>query len=393
MSVTAEQRKADLVDRLAAEARNRVAAGLAESAEHFVRRYFALVAPDDIIYTAFETLLGSALSLWDFGTNRQRGVPRIRLFNPSVEKNGWGLEHTVVEVINDDMPFLVDSVSAEINRRERKIHLLLHPVVRVVRDKNGNRLEVTDTIGAPTEAVVESYMHMEIDQETEPDELEAIRKSLENVLDQVRLAVADWREMRARLASEIEELERKPPPFMPPEEVAEAREFLRWLDNGNFVFLGYRRYGFETLDGKDYLPPVQGTGLGILREVRKESQERGAEALSKEFSAYARTKDLLILTKTNSRSTIHRSIPMDRIGIKRYDASGNLIGEDRFLGLFTSAAYSRSVRDIPMLRLKAKRVLERAGLDPHSHNGKALVDILETHTDDRIFGMLDHERL
>src|SRR5205085_9503634 len=113
------------------------------------------------------------------------------------------------------------------------------------------------------------------------------------------------------------------------------------------------------------------SGLGILRELRPESQARSAAPLSREFSDYARNKDLLIVTKANSRSLIHRPVPLDRIGIKRYDENGNLIGEDRFLGLFTSAAYSRSVREIPMLRLKTRRVSDRAGLDPHSRNGKA----------------------
>jgi glutamate dehydrogenase len=390
MATTAEQRKTDLVDRLAAETRNRVPHGLAESAEHFVRRYFALVAPDDVIYTASDTLIGSALSLWEFGNERQPGQPKVRLFNPTVEANGWASEHTVVEIVNDDMPFLVDSVSAEFNRRERKIHLLLHPILRVIRDKKGKRIEITDTMHAPTDALVESYMHFEIDQETEPAELESIRTSIVRILDQVRLAVADWRTMRERLATDVAELDGKKLP-MPAEEVGEAREFLRWLDTGNFVFLGYRRYAFETHDGKDFLPPVSGTGLGILRELRTESDKRGREPMSKEFSEYARHKDLLIITKANSRSEIHRSVPMDRIGIKRYDDKGNLIGEDRFLGLFTSAAYSRSVRDIPMLRLKAKRIVERAGLDPHSHNGKALADILETFPRDEFFQATDND--
>src|SRR5688572_32110465 len=119
MSVTAEQRKAELVDRLAVEARNRVGAKSADSVELFLRRYFALVAPDDIIYTAVDTLIGSVLSLWEFGERRKPGLPNVRLFNPSVEKNGWGLEHTVIEIVNDDMPFLVDSVSAEVGRRDR----------------------------------------------------------------------------------------------------------------------------------------------------------------------------------------------------------------------------------------------------------------------------------
>src|ERR1700694_5846022 len=127
MTVTAEQRKADIVDRLATEANKRVGGEAAESAEQFVRRYFSVVAPDDIIYTSFDTLLGGALSLWEFGANRTPGKAKVRFFNPTVEANGWSLEHTVIEIVNDDMPFLVDSISAEINRVDRNIHLLLHP--------------------------------------------------------------------------------------------------------------------------------------------------------------------------------------------------------------------------------------------------------------------------
>src|SRR6266480_3166607 len=176
---------------------------------------------------------------------------------------------------------------------------------------------------------------------------------------------------------------------MAPAEVDEAKSFLKWLDDGNYIFLGFRRYGFETRGGRDYLPAKPETGLGILREMRTESTERSDQPLSPESSAYARRKDLLIITKANSRSAVHRAVPMDRVGIKRYDDKGELIGEDRFLGLFTSAAYSRSVREIPMLRLKFKRTLDKAGLDPHSHDGKALVEILETFPRDEFFQITD----
>ncbi len=388
MTMTPEQRKADLVERLATEAHKRVSSEQADSAEAFVRRFFALVAPDDIIYSSFDTLLGAALSLWQFGEMRHVGAPKIRLFNPSVEANGWGIEHTVIEIVNDDMPFLVDSVSAEVNRLARNIHLLLHPVVRVRRNAGGRRVELTSTHEAPMDAIVESYMHLEMDQETDAAELQTISAAIERVLSDVRAAVKDWQVMRDTLKAEVAELERATLP-MPQEEVAEARAFLQWLDDGNFILVGFRRYGFETREGKDYLPPISGSGLGILRGIRAESAARGSAPLTAEFSDYARTKDLLIITKANSRSTIHRPVPLDRIGIKRYDDEGNLIGEDRFLGLFTSAAYSRSVREIPMLRLKAKRTIERAGLDPRSHNGKALVDILETFPRDEFFQITD----
>src|SRR5258708_39784489 len=244
MSLTAEDRKTDLVDRLAATARTRVGPDEAGNAEQFVRRYFSLVAPDDIIYSSFDTLIGGALSLWDLGQNRKPGTPAIRLFNPTVETNAWGLEHTVIEIVNDDMPFLVHSVTAEINPRARNIHLLLHPIARVRRDESGNRLELTSTQSSPIDAIVESYMHAEIDQETEPAELEALKSALERVLARVRAAVADWRAMRQRLHSDTAELQEASLP-VPAEEVDEARQFLRWLDDGNFIFLGYRRYGFE----------------------------------------------------------------------------------------------------------------------------------------------------
>src|SRR5437764_3262112 len=386
--MTPEDRKADLVTRLAAEAQTRVGGDEADSAEQFVRRYFALVAPEDIIYTSFDTLLGGALSLWEFGKRRAPGKSQIRLFNPTVETNGWALEHTVIEIVNDDMPFLVDSVSAELNRLDRTIHLLLHPVVRVRRDAAGRRIELTSTNAAPIDAVSESYMHVEVDQQTVPAELEKIRASIAGVLDEVRVAVNDFKAMRQQLTTEVAILHEARLP-MPEEEVSEAREFLKWLDDGNFIFLGFRRYGFETRGGNDYLPALPESGLGILRAMREESAQRSAAPMTREFSDYARKKDLLIITKTNSRSRIHRAVPMDRIGIKRYDPSGDLVGEDRFLGLFTSAAYSRSVREIPMLRLKAKRTIEKAGLDPRSHNGKALVDILETFPRDEFFQITD----
>jgi glutamate dehydrogenase len=390
MVITAEERKVDLVDRLAIEARARVGSDLSESAAQFVRRYFALVAPDDIVYASFDTLLGGALSLWALGGQRKLGVAKVRIFNPTLEQDGWTLDHTVVEVINDDMPFLVDSITGEINRREQKIHLLLHPVVRVRRDGAGNRLEVTQTVAGGSDAIVESTMHIEIDQETDPAEIEALRLSLERVLAEVRMAVTDWRAMRDMLATDLKELETQKLP-MPDEEAEEGRAFLQWLDSGNFIFLGYRRYAFETKGVTDYLPAIPESGLGILREVRPESIQRSKAPLSAEFSDYARKKDVLIITKANTLSAVHRLVPMDRIGVKRYDDKGNLVGENRFLGLFTSTAYSRGVREIPMLRLKVRRVIERAGLDPHSHNGKALIDILETFPRDEIFQVTDDD--
>ncbi|HXI11709.1 MAG TPA: NAD-glutamate dehydrogenase [Thermoanaerobaculia bacterium] len=390
MVLSVDDRKTELIDKLATDFKGQVPPLFRDAAERFVRNYFALVAPDDILYTAPETLKGGAQSLWDFGEVRGSEEAKVRLFNPAIESNGWALEHTVLEIVNDDMPFLVDSVTAELNNRERSIHLLIHPVITVQRDQEGRRVSLPTTgsqegSSSSISLISESYMHIEFDHESDPAELEAIRTSVESTLSKVRVAVKDWRAMRQQLAVSITELEGRTDLPMPAEEVEEAKAFLRWLDDGNYIFLGYRKYSFKTEASGDFLALDPTSGLGILREVRPESLKRSATAFSEEFSAYARRKDLLIITKANNRSPVHRAVPMDRVGIKIYDTAGNLMGEHRFLGLFTSAAYSRSVRDIPMLRLKATRALEHAGLPAGSHDAKAMMEILETLPRDEFF--------
>jgi glutamate dehydrogenase len=385
MGISAEERKAELVDRLAREVRARVAPGLADGAEQFARAYFRL-APDDIVYTSFDTLLGAILSLWDFGANRKPGVAKVRLFNPTVEENKWGLEHTVIEIVNDDMPFLVDSVTAEINRRQREIHLLLHPVVQTWRDAQGNRIPRSDDSFGAT---VESTIHLEIDRETDPAEIAQIRETLEQILGKVRAAVEDWRQMLSTLETDIAELDTSGPGFMSKNEITESQRFLRWLQDGNFVFLGYRRYRFESRDGSDYLTPEVDSGLGIRRNIRPDTVARLSKPLSREESEYAHRQDLVIVVKADSRSVVHRAVPLDRVGVKRYDREGKLIGEDRFIGLLTTAAYSSSVRQIPMLRLKVDRTMAHMELLPNSHGGKALMDILEAFPRDEMFQITD----
>ncbi len=388
MFTSEDPRKPELIEDIVARSRKVVPPEGAAEVERFIRKYFGLVAPDDIVYTHPETLLGSALSLWALGRDREPGVSNVRLYNPTLEREGWDLEHTVVEVVNDDMPFLVDSVTAEFGRDDRLVHLVIHPVIEVTRDAEGHRLGTGPADGGTT--LAESYMHIEIDQETDSHELDKIRVRVEKVLEDVRAAVADFQPMRQKLSEAIAELDAAHVPISE-DELAESEEFLRWLDDDNFVFLGYRRYRFTTDEGNDYLQVEPGTGLGILREVRPESARRGSVPFSEEFSRFARRKELLIVAKANTHSTVHRPVHMDRISIKRFDQQGQVEGEHRFLGLFTSAAYSRSVKFIPMLRHKVSRIIDRAGLNPAGHAGKALAQILETLPRDELLQVSEDE--
>ncbi|MBI2213781.1 MAG: NAD-glutamate dehydrogenase [Acidobacteria bacterium] len=393
MPSSEEQRKQKLVDSLAAEAKARVPAAEAADAEEWIRQYYRLVAPDDMVYTEPATLLGGAMTLWELAALRKPGTAAVRIFNPSVEREGWALNHTVVEIVNDDMPFLVDSVTAEFGRVDRNIHVVTHPVVTIYRDASGRRVGLAREGAVPpagATAVQESYMHVEIDQETSSADLETLLRDIESVLADVRAAVTDWRPMQKRLVDVIEGIEKGNAPT-PKDELVEAVAFLRWLADNNFVLLGYRRYSFHTEQGADFLRIVDGSGLGVLRNVRQESKDRGQYAFSPEFSAFARNDELLIVAKANSRATVHRPVHMDRIGIKYFDDKGNLLGEDRFLGLFTSGAYSKSVHDIPLLRRKASRTLDRAGLGATSHDGKALAQILETLPRDEMFQITEDQ--
>ena len=156
-----------------------------------------------------------------------------------------------------------------------------------------------------------------------------------------------------------------------------------WLAEDHFTFLGYREYQLQDVDGEDALRAVPGTGLGILRSDQDMSASYGK--LPPAVAAKAREKQLMIITKANSRATVHRPAYLDYVGIKQFDGNGDVVGERRFLGLFSSAAYTESLTRIPVLREKAHQLIQGAGFTPMSHSGKALMDILETYPRDELF--------
>ncbi|MGH8800390.1 MAG: NAD-glutamate dehydrogenase domain-containing protein, partial [Casimicrobiaceae bacterium] len=226
----------------------------------------------------------------------------------------------------------------------------------------------------------------------EAGELDALAADLARVLDDVRAAVEDWRKMRDRVGAVLQENQRRAPP-LPPDELAEGRAFLSWLADDHFTFLGYRCHDLVVVDGDDTLKIVPGSSLGILREGENKEVATSFAALPPEVKAYARRPELLVVTKSTSRSTVHRPGYLDYIAVKRFDGKGDVCGEDRFLGLFTSTAYSANPAEIPLLRRKIANVVARAGLQSGSHAGKALINILETYPRDELFQTAEDELL
>jgi glutamate dehydrogenase len=371
-----------LIARIAERARRLRVRGLPVAADGLVRAYYHGVAEEDLALHQHDALARAALAHLSLATTRRPGEALVRVFNPSPETDGFESSHTMVLVATDDMPFLVDSLGMVFAQSGLSVHFLVHPVLSVARDRHG-RLTALHGDAPPAGAIAESWQLVEIDREGEAVRLEALRRRILETLDDVRCATGDWAAMRRRAREIVAEMQLAPPP-VPAAEATEARALLEWMEDNHFTFLGYREYRLRRGRSHDLLEPLPETGLGVLRAGRRRAT--GAPTrLSGEIRKFARSDDLLIITKANSMSTVHRATHLDYVGLKTFDAQGRVTGERRFIGLWTSTTYSASPRDIPVLRHKVQRVVSLFGLSPSSHDGKAVIHALETYPRDELF--------
>ncbi|MDE1972797.1 MAG: NAD-glutamate dehydrogenase, partial [Hyphomicrobiales bacterium] len=350
----------------------------------FIAELYAHAAADDLDrYTPAE-IAAIGEDAWSFLLERTPGAPKIA-FLPARLTPGV----TVLDILNDDMPFLVDSVIGELTDRGLDVRLLAHPVFTVDRDAGGGLVQFRGVRRGDGQR--ESFIHLHVANiEDAGAQADAVR-AIEGVLTDVRVSVQDWRAMLARVSEVTAELRANPPP-LPADETAEAVQFLQWIAADNFTLLGARDYAYT--DNEHALEPISETGLGLLRSRDMHLLRRGNQlvTITPEILEFLKEPKLLIVTKTAVRSRVHRRVHLDYIGVKRFDADGNLVGERRFCGLFTSTAYTRSVRAIPYLRRKVDHIFSRAGFDPSSHSGKALVNVLEHYPRDELF-QIDEDTL
>ena len=356
----------------------------------FADLMFKGAAPEDLVgYTADE-LAVLATEAFGFIERRRPGSAKIRLFEPKAA--GERLPSiSVLEIVNDDMPFLVDSVMGELTDRGVPVRLIVHPIFNVARDKAGK------TTAPPQEArrlpgeARESFIHVHVERVADEAHRTEIVQGIEAVLAEVRRCVEDWRPMVRRVESVVEDLKANPPPI-PVDDIAEAIQFLQWLADDNFTILGVGDY---RLAGDDRgLEPVTESGLGMLRGADAPVLKRGGKVMTitPQLRAFFDEPKTLIVTKANVKSRVHRRVYLDYVGVKRFDADGHPTGEFRIVGLFTSTVYIRSTRSIPYLRRKVDAVLTRAGFSPDTHSGKALVNVLEIYPRDELF-QIDEDTL
>jgi glutamate dehydrogenase len=361
-----------------------------ETLRAFAELLFNQTNIEDLANHDAASLAFLAKQAWEHVQRRTAGSADIRVINPMMPD---GREISVLEVLNDNMPFLLDSTMAELAEQGIEVTLVAHPIIAVERDEQGRLLRFYgETLTEGATGVRESLIHVHIARLDADADRQKLIEGLTKTLNDVRACVTDWRAMRARIEKAIKTFRSNPPP-LPIDEVAEANQFLQWLCADNFTFLGLREYRFSSdTDASDEIST--GEGLGILSDPDVKVLRRGTEmvVMTSEIREFMREPTVLIVIKANESSRVHRRVRMDYVGIKLYTPDGRLEGELRLVGLFTSGAYTRSTRQIPYVRHKAAQVLERAGFDPDSHSGKAILHILEEYPRDELF-QVDAETL
>ncbi|MBN8530262.1 MAG: NAD-glutamate dehydrogenase [Alphaproteobacteria bacterium] len=358
--------------------------------DHFLRLYYSGVPQINLEKLDPREACAKALATLDFMSVREPGKPKIRIFTPTASQFGWTSPHTVIEMINDDQPFLVDSVSAELSRLGFSIYAIVHPILAVERDAKGKLLAVHSREAEP-DLKQESVIHVEISPLPDEFSAENLEARLRELLTAVHYCVNDWRRMVEKVESSRNTLARAPKEFTP-EDVAEAEAFLNWLIDKNLVFLGIVEYDFVDEKGREALKIVPGSEMGLFRWEPFDTQTRGLAALPGEVHHLFRVPGLVEVTKSNQKSPVHRPVPMEYIGVKRFDAKGRVIGETRILGLFTSIVYYQNTETIPLIRRKIARIIKRSGFASVSYDGKALRTILEFFPRDELF-QIDEDTL
>ena len=349
-----------------------------------VERYYERVAAEDLVARAVPDLFGAALAHLRLARHRPPGEPKVAVFSPTFDEHGFASPHTVVQVVTDDMPFLPDSLTAELTRHGFGLHIAIHPVFVVERSLDGELLAVLDDGEERSGDVVrESFHHIEIDRQADAVVRDRLRLDLIRVLGDVRAANEDQVAMRERAVSIAENLDAEAA-TIGADDREEAAQFLRWLADDHFMFLGYRDYKLVPGRGETVLQSVTGSGLGILRNIGGKVVSHPLSTLPPDVRRKILEPVLLNLTKANSRATVQRGSYLDYIGIKRFDADGMPVGERRFLGLYPRNVVKQSLFDIPIVRRKIRAVLDRAADPRRGYEAQVLADILDSYPRDEL---------
>ncbi|MCO4320749.1 NAD-glutamate dehydrogenase [Aliidiomarina quisquiliarum] len=350
----------------------------------FTHRLYRNVSRDDLIGRDYSNIYGSIVSLWhSFNSYADSQEAQINVYNPEVSKHGWESPYTVVEIIQSDMPFMVDSVRMALNRFGIKPHTFLQAPFVHRRNEAGDVIGIVEAGKVDSEADADTVFLLEIDCLTDAKEIKALKAELTSVMAEIKAAVTDWQPMREKLAEIASTLEQRNYPGSK-EKLAEAKRFLTWLADNNFTLMGYRGYSLTAVEGDYEIQQDEGSSLGVMKNTVTDKPRKLASMAKPARHAALSNEDILLLTKTNAKSRVHRPAYADYIGIKRFDDKGNVIGEDRFIGLYSSSFYNDSATDIPLVRERIEGVLAKSQYAPNTHASKAILNIMQTYPRDEL---------
>lgn len=378
-----------LLDKVTAEITDKFPEKIAPLVNQFITQLYSGITDYDLHHRNHSDVYGAAVNLWQTFASRHPHPPYVRVYNPELARHGWQSAHTLVEVICSDAPFLVDSIRMVLSRMGITSHLMLHQPMRVLRDAEGNLTAIQEREHTATSQPLETAFLIEIDRQAGKDTRDALATELLSVVQEVLQVVADWQPMVARLEDVIAHLPTQAT-GADTDEVTDTLAFLNWMADHKFTLMGYRRYRLYGEGEHQELLPDLDTSLGLLRNLG-EAQPLKLSSLSSTARAAALSNNILILTKTNHQSRVHRPSYIDYIGIKRFDDQGRVIGEDRFIGLYASNVYKLNALDIPLIGAKLRRILADSGLVPGSHAYKSLVNILESYPRDELIQATEQE--
>ena len=358
-----------------------------EAQKNLLKALAARVPREDLEQYDPELFAEMTVRHWNLARARKPGDRKFEV--GSAVLKGESYRKTVIDFVNDDMAFLVDSIAAEINKKNLLIDLLLHPVVYVLYDKSGKMVDASDT--PKKDYVRQSHIHVHIRETLSEERLENLKTGLATALEDVYIANRDWKLMLERLKEARNELARAKTKYAA-KDIERYCAFLDYLHDNNFTLLGYREYQFAGQDKNIQSKTLKGASLGLLNDdIIPAFINENEEGLPRNLQQLRRDLPPVSVSKTNRLSTVHRRVPMDAIAVKTYDANGNPKGEKLFLGLFTSVTYSRSVSDVPYLREKVDEIMEMSDFLPGSHNRKTLRHILEKYPRDELFQIPNEE--
>ncbi|RHW20911.1 NAD-glutamate dehydrogenase [Pseudomonas jilinensis] len=354
----------------------------------FNEQFFGIVSLNELLLRHDTDLLGCTLSFWRFFQSVKGAAEKLRVFNPDTQQHGWQSTHTIVELVHQDSPFLVDTVRMELKRQGYSIHTLQNSVMQVVRDAKGELLTICAPGESPPDSHPESVMYIEIDRCASASELKAVQAGLKESLAHVRAAVSDFEPMKAEVQALIKLLKGRKANYFSRVERDEAVAYLEWLLDNHFTFLGYEQFAVHEglAAGRLGMRSERSLGVPRLRPL-----DDNIENLPQSVLDYLQAPLLLSFAKASRFSRVHRPAYPDYVSVREVDEYGQVLVEHRFMGLFTSRVYTDSVDRIPYLRRKVDAVRRASGFDPHGHLGKELDQTLQVLPRDDLFQMSEDE--